>query len=105
MPAMREDAPRAYLTAPYLAAMSQERRLAHAPNERSASAPRTLSSSKAHGPGCGCCAAKSFRPRETNRAGETYGDQGFPNAPPLDALEPNSSLRVGKVVPFGKAAV
>src|SRR5271157_6606695 len=35
-PTCGADAPRAYLTAPYLAAMSRERRLAHAANERSA---------------------------------------------------------------------
>ena len=40
------DAPRAFLTAPYFAAMSAERRLAHATNERSASAPQVLSASK-----------------------------------------------------------
>jgi putative FmdB family regulatory protein len=56
------DAPRAYLTAPYLAGMSAERRLAHATNERSASAPATLSALRqGHGSGCGCCSGKSLR--------------------------------------------
>jgi putative FmdB family regulatory protein len=73
------DAPRAFLTAPYLASMTPERRLAHATNERSASTPRTLSGSKAHGAGCGCCAAKPLRPlgKRTGRAKHTE-TKGFP---------------------------
>jgi len=54
------DAPRAFLTAPYFASMSVERRVVHATNERSASAPRTLSgSNRAHASGCRCCSGKS----------------------------------------------
>ena len=49
-------APRAYLTAPYCATMSAERRHAHATNERSAHAPQRLAEVKAqHGAGCSCC--------------------------------------------------
>jgi hypothetical protein len=60
-PACGEDAPRAFLTVPYLATMSSERRLAHATNERSASVPRALSDlKKAHGRGCSCCSTKSL---------------------------------------------
>jgi len=61
-PACGEDAPRAFLTAPYLAVMTSERRLAHTTNERSASSPQALSSlQRTHGSGCGCCSGKSLR--------------------------------------------
>jgi putative FmdB family regulatory protein len=78
-PVCGEDAPRAYLTAPYLAAMSQERRLAHATNERSASAPLKLSGAKAHAAGCSCCSSKPLRLKEQRRTG-TKGREvkGFP---------------------------
>ncbi len=62
-PGCGKDAPRAFLTAPYFAAMSAERRLAHATNERSAAAPQALSKlKKAHGSACRCCSGKSLRP-------------------------------------------
>jgi putative FmdB family regulatory protein len=68
-PTCGKDAPRAFLTAPYLAAMSAERRLAHATNERSASSPALLSDLKnAHGAGCRCCSGKSFRPDKRARS-------------------------------------
>jgi putative FmdB family regulatory protein len=73
-PKCGKDAPRAYLSVPYLAAMSMERRLGHATNERSASAPRALSAStQAHGSGCRCCSGQSLGSKarndtETNRA-------------------------------------
>jgi hypothetical protein len=77
------DAPRAFLTAPYLASMTPERRLAHAINERSASTPRTLSSSKAHGAGCGCCAAKPLRPSgKRARPAKRAETKGFPERRP-----------------------
>jgi putative FmdB family regulatory protein len=61
-PACGEAAARALLTAPHFAAMPAERRLAHATNERSASAPSTLSDLKRnHGAGCGCCSGQSLR--------------------------------------------
>ena len=82
-PRCGENAPRAYLTAPYLAAMSRERRLAHATNEQSASAPRTLSGSKAHGAGCSCCAAKPLRPSAQRRTGKKGAEtKGFPTRRP-----------------------
>ena len=67
-PKCGRKAPRAYLTAPYCTALPAERRLAHATNERSASAPQRLSDmtagakaqGKGHGRGCGCC--KPLRP-------------------------------------------
>ncbi len=72
-------APRAFLTAPYFSAMSAERRLAHATNERSAHAPATLSQmKKTHGPGCGCCGGKSMR---RNKRGKN-GAKSFPSSRP-----------------------
>jgi putative FmdB family regulatory protein len=78
-PGCRRQAPRAFLTAPYLAAMSGERRLAHATNERSAAAPQRLSEVKgAHGAGCGCCAGRSLRYTKRGR----NGTKGFPGSRP-----------------------
>jgi putative FmdB family regulatory protein len=78
-PKCGKQAPRAFLTAPYLAGMSAERRLAHTVNERSASEPQRLSGSKnAHGAGCRCCAGKSLR---TTKRGRT-GTKSFPTSRP-----------------------
>lgn len=61
-PACGKQSPRAFLTAPYFAAMAADRRLAYATNERSASAPSTLSElKKTHGVGCRCCAGGTLR--------------------------------------------
>jgi putative FmdB family regulatory protein len=69
-PQCRKQAPRAFLTAPYCAAMSSELRLAHATNERSASSPRTRSELKnAHGAGCGCCSQKRLGAAKRTRSG------------------------------------
>ena len=66
-----ESCPRAFLTAPNLAAMDAGRRTAHATNERSAHAPRR---SSGHGAGCGCCGgAKTKTPAAA---------RGFPSARP-----------------------
>ncbi|HWN50838.1 MAG TPA: zinc ribbon domain-containing protein [Xanthobacteraceae bacterium] len=55
-------APRVILTAPHRSTLSAKSRLAHATNERSAHAPRTLSSLKAsHNAGCACCSGRSSR--------------------------------------------
>lgn len=65
------SSPRAFLTAPNLAAMDAGRRKAHATNERSAHAPRR---SSGHGAGCGCCGgAKTKTPAAA---------KGFPSARP-----------------------
>ncbi|MGO9400797.1 MAG: FmdB family zinc ribbon protein [Xanthobacteraceae bacterium] len=81
-PECGQEAPRAFLTAPYFATMSAERRLAHATNERSASAPRTLSGS-AHGNGCGCCSARGLRSSAQRRAGTSRaGGKSFPKRRP-----------------------
>ena len=78
-PRCGDDAPRAYLTAPYFAAMSADRRLAHATNERSAHAPRTLASlGGKHGAGCACCSPKSGR--KVNRG--RNGAKSFPSSRP-----------------------
>ncbi|TXI84838.1 MULTISPECIES: zinc ribbon domain-containing protein [unclassified Cupriavidus] len=52
-PACGVAAARALVAAPALGRLSTAARAAHATNERSASAPKE---SRAHGPGCGCCA-------------------------------------------------
>jgi putative FmdB family regulatory protein len=55
-------APRAFLTAPYFAAMDAGRRQAFATNEQSAHAPKSLSQMKSkHGAGCSCCSGTSMR--------------------------------------------
>jgi putative FmdB family regulatory protein len=78
-PNCRTQAPRAFLTAPYFATMSGERRSAHATNERSASAPQLLSDVKnAHGAGCGCCAGKSLRYTKRGK----NGTKSFPTTRP-----------------------
>jgi putative FmdB family regulatory protein len=79
-PECRKKAPRAFLTAPYFATMSGERRLAHATNERSASAPKALSS---HGGGCNCCSGASMRYKKNGRNGAARGDaKSFPSKRP-----------------------
>jgi putative FmdB family regulatory protein len=73
------EAPRAFLTAPYFAAMSSERRSAHATNERSAHAPATLSQMKSsHGAGCSCCTGKSMRRTKRGK----NGAKSFPGSRP-----------------------
>jgi putative FmdB family regulatory protein len=72
-------APRALLTAPNIASMNPQRRKAFAVNERSASAPRTLSEMKnAHGAGCGCCGGKAMRYTKRDKK----GNKSFPSARP-----------------------
>jgi putative FmdB family regulatory protein len=75
-PACGKDAPRAFLTAPYLAGMSTERRLAHATNERSASSPQVSSRvNRIHGSGCSCCSGKPLRAGKSTTGTRT---KGFP---------------------------
>jgi putative FmdB family regulatory protein len=63
-------APRVILTAPHCSTLSTQSRLAHATNERSANAPRTLSSKKgSHGAGCTCCSGKSSRMMRRGKRG------------------------------------
>jgi putative FmdB family regulatory protein len=77
------EAPRAFLTAPYCATLSAERRLAHATNERSAAAPRLLSATKgAHGAGCGCCTGKPPDKTKRGKNGTKNGVKSFPASRP-----------------------
>ena len=56
------EAPRVILTAPDFFCMPSDKRKAHATNERSANAPKTVAEYKAsHGPGCGCCSTRNRR--------------------------------------------
>ena len=58
-PHCESEAPRVILTAPNFFCMPSDKRKAHATNERSANAPKTVAEYKAsHGPGCGCCSTK-----------------------------------------------
>lgn len=71
-------APRAFLTAPYFAAMDAGRRQAFATNEQSAHAPRSLSKSQ-HGAGCSCCSGTSSM-RYTRKHKD--GSKSFPTKRP-----------------------
>jgi putative FmdB family regulatory protein len=79
-PRCATSSPRVILTAPNFSCMPAETRKAHAVNERSRHAPRTLAEYKAaHAPGCGCCTGKKpARPVTRTRSGA----KGFPTARP-----------------------
>lgn len=84
-PACGARAPRALLTAPHFSTMSSERRRAHATNERSAHAPRSLPEYKAsqeskssHGAGCACCSGKTGRLVKRGKSGA----KSFPTSRP-----------------------
>ncbi len=78
-PDCHTTAPRVILTAPHLFGMTAERRRAHATNERSAHAPKTLGDMKAsHGAGCACCSGGSTR---MTRRGKD-GAKSFPASRP-----------------------
>jgi len=71
--------PRVLLTAPQFACMPASERKAHATNERSANAPKTLAEYKdSHGANCGCCSGKKSRLVTKTRSGA----KGFPTARP-----------------------
>ena len=74
------QSPRVILTAPNFSCLPASTRIAHATNERSKSAPKTVGEYKAsHGANCGCCSGK--RPsRLTTRT--KSGAKGFPTARP-----------------------
>ena len=62
-PRCATESPRVILTAPAFFCMPSDKRKAHATNERSANAPKTLGEYKAsHGPGCGCCSTGKKKP-------------------------------------------
>jgi putative FmdB family regulatory protein len=72
--------PRVILTAPNFSCLPASTRVAHATNERSRSAPKTLAEYKAsHGPGCGCCSGKKPARLMTKTKS---GAKGFPTARP-----------------------
>ena len=78
-PACGAAAQRVILTAPHCSTLSTQSRLAHATNERSANAPKTVSEYKAsHGAGCGCCSTKPSRLVNKTRSGA----KSFPTARP-----------------------
>jgi putative FmdB family regulatory protein len=81
-PRCGDEAPRAFLTAPYFSTLSAERRVAHATNERSAHAPQTLSQMKAHDAGCTCCTGKSMRTTKRGKNGANNGAKSFPGSRP-----------------------
>jgi len=57
---------------------------AHATNEQSRHAPKTLDQYKAtHGPGCGCCSTGKKKPARLMTKSKS-GAKGFPTAAPLD---------------------
>jgi len=64
---------------PQCTGMPAAARKAHATNERSANAPKTVGEYKAsHGPGCGCCSTKPSRLVKKTRSGA----KSFPTARP-----------------------
>ena len=64
------QAPRVLMTAPNLASMNPQRRVAIAINERSAHAPISLAEMKnKHGSGCACCNGKSMRYVRRDKSG------------------------------------
>jgi putative FmdB family regulatory protein len=72
------EAPRVMLTALHCSTLSAQSRISHTMNERSANAPRTLSSIKeSHGAGCGCCSSRSRLVRKGNE-----GSKSFPASRP-----------------------
>jgi putative FmdB family regulatory protein len=70
-------APRAFFSVPFFSSMDGAARNAHATNERSAHAPKTLKSS-GHSPGCSCCGGKNHS-KAVYRAD---GGKTFPSARP-----------------------
>ena len=79
-PQCESVSPRVILTAPAFFCMPSDKRKAHATNERSANAPKTLDQYKdSHGPGCGCCSSKKpARLMKQTRSGA----KSFPTARP-----------------------
>ncbi len=78
-PACGAQAPRVILTAPNFSCIPASSRKAHATNERSAHAPKTIGEYKAsHGSGCACCSGKAGRLVTKTRSGA----KGFPTSRP-----------------------
>jgi len=82
-PECGKSAPRAFLTAPYCSAISAELKVAHATNERSASAPKSLSGLRqSHGSGCGCCSGRSLSSKARKNAGDGAAAKSYPGRRP-----------------------
>ncbi|GGI26800.1 FmdB family zinc ribbon protein [Bradyrhizobium guangdongense] len=77
------ESPRVILTAPAFSCMPADRRKAHATNEQSRHAPKTLDQYKAaHGPGCGCCGSGPKKKPGRLVTKSRSGAVGFPTARP-----------------------
>ena len=76
-PRCEGESPRVILTAPNFFCMPSDKRKAHATNERSANAPKTVGEYKAsHGPGCGCCSTRPSRlVKQTRSGGKKLSDR------------------------------
>ncbi|WFU69793.1 MULTISPECIES: zinc ribbon domain-containing protein [unclassified Bradyrhizobium] len=82
-PRCEMESPRVILTAPAFFCMPAEKRKAHATNERSRHAPKTLDQYKAaHGPGCGCCGTGTKKKPGRLVTKSKSGAVGFPTARP-----------------------
>src|SRR5258708_5599468 len=78
-PECRRVSPRVILPAPNFFCMPSNKREAHATNERSANAPKTVSEYKAlHAPGCGCCSTRPSRLVKQTKSGA----KSFPTVRP-----------------------
>jgi len=76
-PQCASEAPRVILTAPNCSTLSAQARIAHATNERSANAPRRLST-QPHSAGCSCCSGRTNRMVRKGKG----GSKSFPNSRP-----------------------
>ena len=78
-PACAGTASRVLLTAPHCSTLSTERRVAHATNERSVHAPKTLSQAKgAHAAGCAYCSQRSSRLMARGKGAPKASQQAAP---------------------------
>ena len=84
-PRCEGESPRVILTAPNFFCMPSDKRKAHATNERSAHAPKTVDQYKAsHGPGCGCCSTKPSRlVKKTSSGAKSFPDRAALDDQPL----------------------
>ncbi|MBR0899200.1 zinc ribbon domain-containing protein [Bradyrhizobium tropiciagri] len=81
-PQCEATSPRVILTAPAFFCMPSSKRKAHATNEQSRHAPKTLDQYRAaHGPGCGCCSTAKRKPARLMTKTKS-GAKGFPTARP-----------------------
>ncbi len=81
-PQCETTSPRVILTAPAFFCMPSDKRKAHAANEQSRHAPKTLDQYKAaHGPGCGCCSSGRKKPARLVTKTKS-GAKGFPSSRP-----------------------